>query len=40
MTRFNSLLDNAIGASIAAMLAFNVIVLAQQLHTALGATVA
>lgn len=40
MLRLNTLLDNAIAVSIATMLAFNVVVLAQQVYAASGATIA
>ncbi|WP_268958961.1 MULTISPECIES: hypothetical protein [Novosphingobium] len=40
MLRLNTMLDNAIAISIATMLAFNVVVLAQQLYTASGSVIA
>lgn len=40
MFRFNTLLDSAIAISIATMLGFNIVVLAQQFYTASAATIA
>ncbi len=40
MLRLSSLLDHAVAISIGTMLAFNVVVLAQQLYTASGASIA